>query len=71
VGFAPTILRLRSAERGRILLICPDCGQETPEDVDKLRGMTFYACGGDGCDYRFAVAAVVDRGAAMAETAER
>jgi hypothetical protein len=47
------IRQLISAARSRILLICPDCGYEHLEFADKLRGTRFYACSGDGCDYRF------------------
>ena len=47
------IRRLVSAAKSRILLICPDCGQEHLEFADKLRSMRFYACRGEGCDYRF------------------
>jgi transposase-like protein len=47
------IRQLVSAARSRILLICPDCGQEHVEFADKLRGLRFYSCTGDGCDYRF------------------
>jgi predicted RNA-binding Zn-ribbon protein involved in translation (DUF1610 family) len=44
---------IRSAKRIRIVLICPDCGRETTEFVEKLRGLNAYACEGDGCGYRF------------------
>ncbi len=37
----------------RILLICPDCGHENSEYVDRLRGTRSYACRGDGCYYSF------------------
>jgi hypothetical protein len=47
------IRQLVSVARTRILLICPDCGQEHAEFADKLRGMRFYSCTGDACDYRF------------------
>jgi len=47
------IRQLVSAARTRILLICPDCGQEYAEFADRLRGVRFYSCTGDGCDYRF------------------
>ena len=47
------IRQLVSAARSRILLICPDCGQEHLEFADKLRGMPLYVCSGDGCDYHF------------------
>jgi hypothetical protein len=54
VGDTPNIRQIRSA--ARILLICPNCGQENSEFADKLRGMNSYACAGDGCDYRFDIA---------------
>jgi transposase-like protein len=38
---------------GRIVMICPNCGQENSEAAEELRGMRFYACAGDGCDYTF------------------
>jgi len=47
------VRRLVSAAKSRILLICPDCGQEHLEFADKLRSMRLYACRGEGCDYRF------------------
>jgi hypothetical protein len=47
------IRRLISAAKSRILLICPDCGQEHLEFADQLRSARFYACHGEGCDYRF------------------
>jgi hypothetical protein len=37
----------------RIVMICPNCGQENSETAETLRGMRFYACSGDGCDYSF------------------
>jgi hypothetical protein len=40
----------------RILLICPDCGEENSELADKLRGLSSYYCSGDGCDYLFDLA---------------
>jgi len=40
----------------RILLICPDCGQENSEYADTLRGTSTYYCGGDSCDYIFDLA---------------
>jgi hypothetical protein len=57
MGFKPDLWRLRTAERPRIVLICPDCGHETPEYVHRLRSMTFYQCRGDDCDYRFELTA--------------
>jgi hypothetical protein len=53
MGDISNIRQLMSAARSRILLICPDCGQEHLEYADKLRGSRFYVCIGDGCDYRF------------------
>ncbi len=47
------IRQLVAVAKSRVLLICPDCGQEHTEFADKLRGSRFYACTGDGCDYRF------------------
>jgi hypothetical protein len=47
------VRQLVSVARSRILLICPDCGQEYAEFADRLRGVRFYSCVGDGCDYRF------------------
>jgi len=41
----------------RILLICPDCGQENSEFADTLRGMSSFYCNGEGCDYIFDLAA--------------
>jgi hypothetical protein len=37
----------------RILLICPDCGQEHMEFADRLRGARYFACTGEDCSYRF------------------
>jgi hypothetical protein len=51
MGHNPNFRQIHAA--ARILLICPDCGQENVEYADKLRGMSFYSCPGDGCDYRF------------------
>ncbi|MGA2894888.1 MAG: hypothetical protein ABSE22_18640 [Xanthobacteraceae bacterium] len=51
MGDTPNIRHIRSA--ARIMLICPDCGQENSELADRLRGMTAYSCRGDGCDYSF------------------
>jgi hypothetical protein len=53
MGNATNIRQIPSAARTRILMICPDCDQENLEFADKLREMSFYSCGGDGCDYRF------------------
>jgi hypothetical protein len=49
----PDSRTIASAGRTRILLICPDCGQENAEFADKLRGMSSYACVGAECSYRF------------------
>jgi hypothetical protein len=40
----------------RILLICPDCGHETAEFADTLRGMRTFYCAGDDCDFIFDLA---------------
>ena len=40
----------------RIVMICPNCGQENSEFAEALRGMRFYACTGDGCDHSFDLA---------------
>ena len=53
MGDISNIRQLVSVARSRILLICPECGQEHLEYADRLRGSRFYACIGDGCDYRF------------------
>jgi hypothetical protein len=37
-------------------MICPNCGQENSEFAETLRGMRFYACSGEGCDYSFDLA---------------
>jgi hypothetical protein len=47
------VRQLVSVARTRILLICPDCGQEHTEFADKLRGARFYSCTGEACEYRF------------------
>jgi transposase-like protein len=41
----------------RVVMICPNCGQENSEVAEELRGMRFYACCGDDCDYTFDLAA--------------
>ncbi len=51
MGDTPDIRQIRSA--ARIMLICPDCGQENSELADRLRGMNSYSCRGNGCDYSF------------------
>jgi hypothetical protein len=48
---SPTIRDIQAG--ARILLICPDCGQENFAPADALLGARFYACRGDDCDYRF------------------
>jgi hypothetical protein len=53
MGDISNIRQLMSAARSRILLICPECGQEHLEFADKLRGLRFYVCTGEACDYRF------------------
>jgi transposase-like protein len=40
----------------RILLICPDCGQQNSEYADTLREKSSYYCSGDDCDYIFDLA---------------
>ena len=40
----------------RIVIICPNCGQENSEFAETLRGMRFYACTGEDCDYSFNLA---------------
>jgi hypothetical protein len=54
MGDTPDIRQIRTA--ARILLICPDCGEENSELADRLRGKNIYACAGDGCDYLFDLA---------------
>ena len=39
-----------------IVMICPNCGQENSEFAEALRGMRFYPCEGEGCDYSFDLA---------------
>jgi hypothetical protein len=53
MGTTPTIREIPSAARIRILLICPDCGQENVEFADRIRGACTYPCRGEGCDFRF------------------
>ena len=48
------ISQIRST--ARIVMICPNCGQENSEFAETLRGMRFYACAGEGCDYSFDLA---------------
>ena len=45
------ISQIRST--ARVVMICPDCGQENSEFAETLRGIRFYACAGEGCDYSF------------------
>jgi len=40
----------------RIVMICPNCGEENSEFAETLRGMRFYACSGDDCGYSFDLA---------------
>ena len=54
MGDAPDLRQIQMT--ARILLICPDCGQENAEFADTLRGMSSYACRGDGCEYSFDLA---------------
>jgi hypothetical protein len=58
MGTIPDIREIPAAARGRILLICPDCGQENVAFADKLRGTTSYDCTGEGCSYRFDLVSV-------------
>lgn len=37
----------------RILLICPECGQENSESADTLRRTSTFYCAGEDCDYIF------------------
>jgi hypothetical protein len=37
----------------RIVLICPDCGQENSEFAASLRAASTYCCNGEDCDYIF------------------
>ena len=48
------ISQIRST--ARIVMICPNCGQENSEFAETLRGTRFYACSGEGCDYSFDLA---------------
>jgi hypothetical protein len=48
---------IRQTQSGaRIVMICPNCGQENSETAEELHGMRFYACSGDDCDYTFDLA---------------
>jgi hypothetical protein len=56
----------------RIVMICPICGQENSEFAETLRGMRFYACSGDGCDYSFDLAGPGKRAAnSLAEACKK
>lgn len=55
----------------RVLLICPDCGQENSEYADVLRGMRMYYCGGDGCDYIFDLAGPRNAGKSFVEACKK
>jgi len=57
VGFSGDIWRFGPAQPARIVLICPRCGHEMSENIETLRGTTFYNCRGDDCAYSFAIVA--------------
>jgi hypothetical protein len=40
----------------RILLICPECGQENSEFAVALRRINTFYCSGEDCDYIFDLA---------------
>ena len=40
----------------RILLICPECGQENSEFAEALRRISTFYCSGEDCDYIFDLA---------------
>jgi len=61
MGNSSSIRQFSSVSRTRILLICPQCSQEHVESSDTLRGARFYPCAGEGCDYRFDLAAAPRR----------
>ncbi len=71
MGDTPSIGQIRAA--ARILLICPDCGEENSELADKLRTMRTFYCKGEGCDYIFDLAPGrrTDFGKAFAEACKR
>ena len=70
MGQPPDTAQIGSA--ARILLICPECGQENSEYIQALRGMASYSCRGDGCDYDFDLAgAHRDIGQSFAEAFRR
>jgi hypothetical protein len=54
MGHNPNFRQMHAA--ARVLLICPDCGQESAEFADKLRAMSMFYCNGDDCDYIFDLA---------------
>jgi hypothetical protein len=63
------ISQIRST--ARIVMICPNCGQENSEYAETLRGTRFYACAGEGCDYSFDLAGPGKRAAnSLAEACE-
>ena len=56
----------------RIVMICPNCGQENSEFAETLRSMRFYACAGEDCDYSFDLAGSGKRaGNALAEACKK
>jgi hypothetical protein len=56
----------------RIVMICPDCGQENSEFAEAFRGMRFYPCSGDGCSYSFDLAGPGKRaGSGLAEACRK
>ena len=56
----------------RIVMICPNCGHENSELAETLRGMRFYACAGEDCDYSFDLAGSGKRaGNALAEACKK
>jgi hypothetical protein len=64
------ISQIRST--ARIVMICPDCGQENSEYAERLRGTRFYACAGEGCDYSFDLAGPGKRAAnSLAEACKK
>jgi hypothetical protein len=60
---------IRQMRAARIVLICPDCGQENAEYAQMLQGKGTFYCTGEGCDYIFALAS--GRGASLAELCRR
>jgi hypothetical protein len=64
------ISQIRST--ARIVMICPNCGYENSEFAETLRGMRFYACAGEGCDYSFDLAGPGKRAAnSLAEACKK